>query len=86
MDEKAIQKGFNQGYYLRTNAPKLADQYTKVLADKEDGYAIGFVAGVKEKDKEKYLTKRKNYTISKTPDKIKIHLKDKKKDKSDREI
>lgn len=84
MNAQDIQRGFNSGYSLRTNAPKLADKYAKILQGREDGYAIGFLAGIKEKDKEKFKGRTKNYAFKNTPTKYdKDRFKDK--DKGDRD-
>ena len=81
MNAQDIQKGFNSGYFLKSNAPKLAQRYAKVLADRKDGYAVGFTAGIKEYDKEKnkdrYKSRGKNYDIGKISTKPKIRTKDK---------
>lgn len=86
MDAKEIQRGFNSGYVLRTQAPDLAERFAQVLRDREDGYAVGFVAGIKEREKELFKARSKNYKIGKTSINQKPRTKDKDKDMGDRDL
>ena len=86
MDAKDIQKGFNSGYILRTQAPDLAQRFAQVLRDREDGYAVGFVAGIKEREKELFKTRGKNYDIGKTSLNQKSRTRDRDKDMGDRDL
>lgn len=60
MDAKDMQRGFNSGYYLRSNAPEIANRFAVALKDRTDAYAVGFLAGIKEKDKERYIGRGRN--------------------------
>ena len=88
MDAQVIQKGFNQGYFLSKKAPKLAEKYHKILADRKDAYAVGFTAGVKEWEKEqqknRYKAHMKNYNIGKVISKSKNPVKNKDKRERDK--
>ncbi len=88
MSTHDLKKGFNNGYMLKAQAPKLADKFTQIfseiLSDKEDEYAQGFIAGVRERESEKPVQKRRNYTIQRSPEKSNSRSKDQDKGFRDR--
>lgn len=84
MDEKTIQKGFNSGYLLRTHNPALAARFSKAMEEREDDYAIGFLAGVQERTREKIKTRSRNYDVPKPPSRTQERGKDKDHTKEDR--
>ena len=75
--QQKIKRGFNSGYVLRTHSPKLAERYAKILTGRKDEYALGFIAGIKEREKELFKARGKNYDIGKIPTKPKHRTKDK---------
>lgn len=86
MKQDDLKKGFNNGYMLKAQAPKLADKFadifSDILAKSDDEYAKGFIAGLEEREKEMPELKRRNYTvqrqnnISKSREKFKNKSKD----------
>ena len=80
--------GFNNGYLLKSRAPKLADKFVEIFTEWEDDYSTGFIAGVKEKEMEE-KTKTRNYTIRRSSPahrKNKDKNKDKEKDRDFRDL
>jgi len=67
MDLNDTKRGFNNGYLLQTEMPDLAAKFAKVLAERKDDYAVSFIAGIKEREREALKSRSKNYNISKTP-------------------
>ncbi len=84
MNEQDVQRGFNKGYTLYKHAPQLAIEFQKLLTGREDAYATGFMAGIKEHEKE--LAKSKNKSPLKRFNLTKRHKRnhDKNKDRDDR--
>lgn len=62
-EEKQINKGFNAGYMLAKHRPELAEQMQKGFVDKENPYALGFIAGTKEYVRELSKSRNKNYDV-----------------------
>ena len=72
--EKQFSKGFNNGYLIAQHQPDLFDTLEKHVKTTND-YVQGFIAGGKERGKEKSITPHKN-RVSKS-DKLKDNEMDK---------
>lgn len=64
MNEQDIKRGFNKGYSLRQHAPDLAAQFQTLLKGRDDDYAAGFLAGVREYEQEILKSKPRHITKS----------------------
>lgn len=84
MDSNNLQRGFNSGYSLRARDPELAKQFAQLLADRKDDYAMGFTAGLKEKEREVTMPRHRNYRVSRQPHKGRPRDRDKGMDMDDR--
>jgi hypothetical protein len=69
MADQDLQRGFNSGYSLRARDPGLAAQFAQMLEGREDDYAKGFTAGLKEKEREFTMPRHRNYRVSRQPHK-----------------
>jgi hypothetical protein len=84
-EEQHIQKGFNSGYLIAKHKPELSQKLQVGFANKENPYAIGFTAGVKECERELFKSRGKNYTIPNAPNNPKLKSKEKGRDKDNRD-
>ena len=64
--DKDLQRGFNQGYILQKNEPKLARQLSKSFDGKTTLYELGFIKGCEEYQKENLMPKNMSYILSKS--------------------
>jgi hypothetical protein len=58
-EEKLFIKGFNAGYVIEKENPKLLKQLTAEKQNENNPYVKGIVAGSKEQQREKYLAEYK---------------------------
>ncbi len=81
-EEQQIKKGFNAGYLMAKHKPELSQTMQDGFIDKENPFALGFIAGAKEHGHEVSKPRTKNYTVQ-IP---KSHKKDKSRDKDFRDM
>ena len=63
-EEIKIENGFNHGYSLMKLKPELAESLGDGFSSKSDPYALGFLKGIEELEKEKSKLKtHKNYQV-----------------------
>lgn len=58
-DKQAIKEGFNKGYLIKKHRPTLAQALEKGMVEKDTPFGLGLLAGMKEADLEKTLSKAK---------------------------
>ena len=85
-EEQQIQKGFNAGYLIAKHKPELAEIMQHGFVDKENPYALGFIAGAKEHEKEMSKARTRNYTPNHLPKSPNDPKKEKGKDRDFRDI
>lgn len=85
MDINNVKRGFNNGYLLQAEMPDLAKKFAKTLADRKDDYAVSFIAGIKEREREAIKSRAKNYNVSKMTRNKNTKPKDKDRNKDDRD-
>lgn len=84
-EQEQIKKGFNQGYLIAKHKSELSQKLQKGFIDKENPYVQGFIAGVKEFEREKIKSRGKNYDVKHLPRNSKQKTKDKDQNKDNRD-